>query len=262
MSSIQSIELAASRLWTAQEQKTPCEPIREIIGDTDIQAAYEVQKVNVQRRLDAGAKRIGAKIGLTSPAVQKQLGVDQPDFGIVFNDTQIFDGDSISCGEILQPKAEAEIAFVLNSDLPLGNYTQDDILDATEFVCVAIEIVGSRVLNWNIRITDTVADNASASHFVLGNQQLDPKAVDFVNCQMSLSVNGEIASTGAGSACMGSPVAAVVWLANTMVEMGTPLKKGDIILSGALGPMVAMTAGQYFEANVEGFGKVSFHTID
>jgi 2-keto-4-pentenoate hydratase len=168
----------------------------------------------------------------------------------------------MSAKEILQPKAEAEIAFVLNADLTENNYTEADILAATDYVCAAIEIVGSRVENWNIRITDTVADNASASHFVLGDEKYAPTEVDMVNCKMSLNKNGNIVSEGSGAACMGSPVAAVVWLANIMSSLGTPLQKGDIILSGALGPMCAAEANNCFEATIDGFGKVSFSMID
>ena len=258
MSVDQIVEQAAQQLWNAQERGIPCSPVREIIGATDIETAYAVQRLNVNRRLQSGAKRVGAKIGLTSVAVQAQLGVDQQDFGILFHDTEVENGTSVLAESILQPKAEAEIAFVLNQDLPEGNYTEDQIIQATEYVCAAIEIVGSRVEGWNIRITDTVADNASASHFVLGNQRIHPSQAEFVNCAMTLTQNGQLVSQGSGAACMGSPVKAVAWLANTMVQMGTPLQKGDIVLSGALGPMVAGVAGDVFEACIEGYGSVSF----
>ena len=253
-----NINEAAAQLRNAQQNYLPCSPIRELIGESDIETAYAIQKVNVDFRLQNGATRVGAKIGLTSLAVQKQLGVDQPDFGILFADTQVQNGGEISIKEILQPKAEAEIAFVLKSDLPNSNYTESDILNATEYVCGAIEIVGSRVENWNIRITDTVADNASASHFVLGDEKYNPTDVDMVGCKMSLMKNNEVVSEGSGAACMGSPVAAVVWLANTMSNLGTPLQSGDIILSGALGPMSAAVACDHFVAHIEGFGNVSF----
>lgn len=262
MSQLDKINQAAQILFEAQEKYETCLPIREIIGENDIETAYAIQRVNIEKRIAAGAKRIGAKIGLTSLAVQKQLGVDQPDFGILLSGTQVLNRGEISVKEILQPKAEAEIAFILKNDLLSVNNTERDILEATEYVCAAIEIVGSRVENWNIRITDTVADNASASHFVLGDEKYNPNEVDMVNCKMSLNKNGNIVSEGSGAACMGSPVAAVVWLANTMSALGTPLQKGDIILSGALGPMCAAEANNCFEATIEGFGKVSFSMID
>ncbi len=258
----EKIETAALKLREAQQNYLPCSPIREIIGDTDIETAYAIQKINVEKRIKNGARRVGAKIGLTSLAVQKQLGVDQPDFGILFHDTEVKNGGELSMKEILQPKAEAELAFILKSDLSKGNFTETDIINATDYVCAAIEIVGSRVENWNIRITDTVADNASASHFVLGDLKLDPQEVDMVNCKMSLMKNQEIVSEGSGAACMGSPVSAMVWLANVMCELGTPLQKGDVVLSGALGPMAAAQVGDEFLASIEGFGEVAFKMVD
>lgn len=262
MSQQEKLIEAAQLLFDAEAQHQTCQPIREIIGENDIESAYAIQRINIDKRIANGAKRVGAKIGLTSLAVQKQLGVNQPDFGVLLSGTQVANRGEISAKEILQPKAEAEIAFVLSADLTNNNNTEDDILAATEYVCAAIEIVGSRVENWNIRITDTVADNASASHFVLGDEKYVPTEVDMVNCKMSLNKNGNIVSEGSGAACMGSPVAAVVWLANTMSSLGTPLQKGDIILSGALGPMCAAEANNCFEATIEGFGKVSFSMID
>lgn len=258
----EKIDAAAKQLREAQQNYLPCSPIREIIGETDIETAYAIQQKNVEKRLQEGAIRVGAKIGLTSLAVQKQLGVDQPDFGILFADTQVKNGGSLSVRDILQPKAEAEIAFVLKSDLTGQSFSEADILNATDYVCAAIEIVGSRVENWNIRITDTVADNASASHFVLGDLKLNPLEADMVNCKMTLLKNQEIVSEGSGAACMGSPVVAVVWLAETMSNLGTPLQKGDVVLSGALGPMAAAQVGDEFLASIEGFGDVAFKMID
>ena len=258
----EKIDAAAKQLREAQQNYLPCSPIREIIGETDIETAYAIQQKNVEKRLQEGAIRVGAKIGLTSLAVQKQLGVDQPDFGILFADTQVKNGGSLSVCEILQPKAEAEIAFVLKSDLTGQSFSEADVLNATDYVCAAIEIVGSRVENWNIRITDTVADNASASHFVLGDLKLNPLEADMVNCKMTLLKNQEIVSEGSGAACMGSPVAAVVWLGETMSKLGTPLQKGDVVLSGALGPMAAAQVGDEFLASIEGFGDVAFKMID
>ncbi len=258
----EKIDVAAKQIREAQQNYLPCTPGRNIIGDTDIETAYAIQQMNVAHRIENGAVRVGAKIGLTSLAVQKQLGVDQPDFGIIFNDTQVKNGGELSAREVLQPKAEAEIAFILKSDLIGEEFSEADIINATDYVCAAIEIVGSRVENWDIRITDTVADNASASHFVLGDLKLSPNDVDMVNCKMTLLKNQEIVSEGSGAACMGSPVAAVIWLAKTMSQLGTPLKKGDILLSGALGPMVGAQIGDEFLANIEGLGQVAFKMIE
>jgi 2-keto-4-pentenoate hydratase len=257
MISQEVIEAAAQRLRDAQVQGEPCAPVRELIGDSDITAAYEVQRINNDLRVAKGGRVVGLKIGLTSLAVQKQLGVDQPDFGLLFADTEVENGGGVMASSILQPKAEAEIAFVMKHDLT-GDITLERAQAAIDYAVGAIEIVGSRVLNWDIRITDTVADNASASHFVLGDVRQDVNELDLAAVKMQLKKNGEIVSEGMGAACMGNPLFALVWLAQTFADLGTPLKAGDIVLSGALGPMCAGEAGDTLAASIEGFGTVSF----
>jgi 2-keto-4-pentenoate hydratase len=257
MISQEVIEAAAQQLRDAQVQGEPCAPVRELIGDSDITAAYEVQRINNDLRVAKGGRVVGLKIGLTSLAVQKQLGVDQPDFGLLFADTEVENGGGVMASSILQPKAEAEIAFVMKHDLT-GDITLERAKAAIDYAVGAIEIVGSRVLNWDIRITDTVADNASASHFVLGDIHQDVNELDLAAVKMQLKKNGEVVSEGMGAACMGNPLFALVWLAQTFADLGTPLKAGDIVLSGALGPMCAGEAGDTFAASIEGFGIVSF----
>ena len=251
------IHQAAARLIQARELGLPCAPVRDIIGETDIEAAYTVQRLINDDRLAGGARVVGMKIGLTSLAVQKQLGVGQPDFGLLFADTQVKNGGILLASEVMQPKAEAEIAFVMKQDL-VGDISEDSAIDAIDFALAAIEIVGSRVLNWDIKITDTVADNASASHFVLGDVRRNMGEVNLASVKMQLRKNGELVSEGIGSACLGSPIKALVWLAQTFAALGTPLKAGDIVLSGALGPMCVGEAGDTFVASIEGFGEVSF----
>lgn len=251
------IEATAARLRDAQTQGVPCEPVRTLIGDTDIAAAYQVQQINNALRVAQGGVVVGQKIGLTSLAVQKQLGVDQPDFGLLFADTEVKNGGGVRASEILQPKAEAEIAFVMKHDLT-GEITLESAKAAIDYAVGAIEIVGSRVLNWDIRITDTVADNASASHFVLGDVRQNVNELDLAAVKMHLKKNGEVVSEGMGAACMGNPLFALVWLAQTFADLGTPLKAGDIVLSGALGPMCAGEAGDTFVAEIDGFGAVAF----
>jgi len=257
MISQEVIEAAAQRLRDAQESGVPCAPVREWIGDSDISTAYAVQKINNDFRVANGGSVVGLKIGLTSLAVQKQLGVDQPDFGLLFADREVKNGGGVMASSILQPKAEAEIAFVMKHDLT-GDITLERAKAAIDYAVGAIEIVGSRVLNWDIRITDTVADNASASHFVLGDIRRAVNEIDLVAVKMQLHKNGELVSEGVGAACMGNPLFALVWLAQTFADLGTPLKAGDIVLSGALGPMCAGEAGDTFDASIEGFGTVSF----
>ena len=251
------IEAAAAQLREAQAQGEPCSPVRTLIGDSDVAAAYEVQRINNALRVSQGGVVVGQKIGLTSLAVQKQLGVDQPDFGLLFADTEVKNGGGVRASEILQPKAEAEIAFVMKHDLT-GDITLERAKAAIDYAVGAIEIVGSRVLNWDIRITDTVADNASASHFVLGDVRQDVNELDLAAVKMQLKKNGEVVSEGMGAACMGNPLFALVWLAQTFADLGTPLKAGDIVLSGALGPMCAGEAGDTFVAEIDGFGAVTF----
>lgn len=251
------IENAARLLREAAEFGKPTAPVRSLIGDTDQRAAYEVQQLNIRQQVAAGAVPVGCKIGLTSLAVQKQLGVDQPDYGILLNHMEVANGLELPYAELMQPKAEAEIAFVLERDLPQLNPTTADIISAIAYALVCIEVVGSRVAGWDIRITDTIADNASSSHFVLGHQPKKLSQLDVVNSGMMLIQNGEIVSHGDGTACMGSPINATRWLAQTMAQMNQPLKAGDIILSGALGPMTNLSPGDHLEAQVEGLGKVS-----
>ncbi len=253
----QSIIQAAQLLIQAEKNKMATEPVRRILGTKNIETAYKVQHLISQLRLDQGAQRIGSKIGLTSTAVQQQLGVDQPDYGSLFNDMQVRDGGSLPFAELMQPKAEAEIAFVLSKDLHQEEITEDMVANSIDYAVAAIEIVGSRVRDWDIRITDTIADNASASHFVLGQHRVELSNLDLINAKMSMTKNGEVVSQGEGSACLGSPLIATTWLARTMKSLGQPLKQGDIILSGALGPMCGIEKADRLRAEIEGLGQVS-----
>lgn len=248
---------AAARLRDAAASKTTCAPVRDLIGLTDLESAYAVQQINTQHRITAGARVVGHKIGLTAPVVQKQLGVDQPDFGLLWHDTEILNGGEIAVTKLMQPKAEAEIAFVLGKDLTGKELTSVDALNAIEYALAAIEIVGSRISNWDIKITDTIADNASASHWVIGHKPVQLQRLDLVNCKMSMTNHGKVVSEGLGSACLGSPINALLWLAQKMVAMGEPLKAGDLVLSGALGPMFSISAGDQIRASIEGLGTVS-----
>lgn len=257
MISSEIIRQAANRLMLASERRLPCDPVRDLIGAEDIDSAYAVQQLVNDLRVAAGARVIGMKIGLTSLAVQKQLGVNQPDFGLLFADTQIENGGRLNASAVLQPKAEAEIAFVMKHDLQ-GEITVESAIFAVDYAIAAIEIVGSRVLNWDIRITDTVADNASASHFVLGGVRRSLGEINLETVTMQMHKNGSLVSEGIGAACLGSPLKALVWLAQTFDTLGKPLRAGDIVLSGALGPMCAGEAGDTFIASIQGFGEVSF----
>lgn len=248
----------AEILRTAETTKTPCPPIRKHLNSDAIQAAYKIQKLNIDHKLKNGQREVGKKIGLTSKKVQAQLGVDQPDFGILLNPMQIKNGQALPFSELMQPKVEAEVAFVLKKDLTSAPIEMPDVVTAIDYAVAAIEIVGSRVKNWDITIADTIADNASSSHFVLGEKKADLQDLDLENCKMKLDFNGKTVSEGQGKACLGNPLNAVLWLANKMQELGNPLKAGEVILSGALGPMVEISKGEKIEAEIDGLGKVGF----
>lgn len=258
----QRILAIADQLWQAAQSGQPVAPVRgqieQAATDGDVlAAAYAVQQLISQRRLDAGGRLVGRKIGLTSKAVQKQLGVDSPDFGALFADMAVGDGEEIAWSRLMQPKAEAEIALVLERDLPHERHTVADLISATAYALPAIEVVGSRIANWDIRLADTVADNASAGLFVLGTQPASLARLNLADCGMTMERRGDQVSVGAGAACLGNPLNAAVWLADTLARLGTPLRAGDVLMTGALGPMVAVQRGDVFTAQIEGLGSVS-----
>ncbi|MDG4829117.1 fumarylacetoacetate hydrolase family protein [Solwaraspora sp. WMMD1047] len=251
------IQGAVRALTRAREAREPCPPLRgSLLSSGDIESAYEVQRAQVRDWLAAGHRTVGAKIGLTSPAVQQALGVFQPDFGVLLDSMAVPDGAEVDPARLLQPKVEAEVAFVLGGDLPYERVTSADVIRATDHLLPAIEIVDSRVADWDISIVDTVADNASSGLFVLGTTPRRLRDVDLRLCGMVLEHAGEPVSVGAGAACLGNPLHAVAWLAGTLASAGDPLRAGDVVLSGALGPMVAVTPGAAYEARISGFGSV------
>ena len=229
--------------------------------EISIEDAYHIQQRMIARRIDKGEKVIGKKIGVTSQAVMNLLGVHQPDFGYLLDGMVYNEGESIAMDTLIQPKAEGEIAFLMNKDLMGPGLTAADILAATEGVMACFEIVDSRIQDWKIKIQDTVADNASCGVFVLGDKLVDPKKVDLALCGMVLEKNGEIVVTGAGAATMASPVNAMVWLANTLGRLGIGLNAGDIVLSGALGAMVPVQAGDSLRCTIGGIGGCSVRFV-
>ena len=259
MNDLESINKAAQSLIDAALTKQPCNPVRTLIGNTELQKAYAVQNRVSAKRRQTGAKKIGVKVGLTSEAVQVQLGVDQPDYGVLFDDMQLINGGTLSWKELMQPRVEAEIAFILGQDIEGVSPNRATVLSAIDHCRASLEVVGSRIKDWDIMITDTIADNASASHFVLGDEKIALEQIDLIQCSMELKKNQELVSTGTGEACLGSPLHALHWLAMTMAQLGDPLKKGDIVLSGALGPMTSLAPGDQIEARISGLGSVSMH---
>ena len=261
MTSEGNVQAAARRLWQAAERGEPCAPVRDLITPGDIDAAYRVQMINDQALRAKGARPSGRKIGLTSLAVQKQLGVDQPDFGLIYADREFADGGAVPFASLMQPKVEAEIALVLGADIDVAEPRLADVILATAYVLPAIEIVASRIANWDITLVDTIADNASFGAYVLGSPVRRLDGLDLKACTMQLSVNGSIVSRGAGVACLGSPLSAATWLAGKMVSSGAPLKAGEVIMTGALGPMASVVIGDQIAAEIDGLGTVSFRLV-
>ncbi len=251
-----AVQAAADRLEQSRQSRVACPPVRDLLGIEDVDAAYAVQSELTRRRIAAGARVVGRKIGLTSPTVQRQLGVFRPDFGTLFTGMSFGTGEPIEVGTLLQPRVEAEVAYVLAGDLDAPDASIADVIRATDFVLAAIEVVDSRVAGWDIRITDTVADNASSGAFVLGATPYSLTGLDLAAVGMVLERAGEPVSTGAGSACLGSPTVAVAWLARELARRGDPLRAGDIVLSGALGPMVPVTGPGRFRARLDGLSEV------
>jgi 2-keto-4-pentenoate hydratase len=251
-----SVQQVADKIAEAHRLGKGCAPIRELLPQGALDLAYAAQEINTKAWLVAGRRLVGRKIGLTSLAVQKQLGVDQPDYGMLFDDMAIPDGWEIQRKQLIQPKVEAEVAFVIGRDLDQERLTVVDVLRAVEFALPAIEVVDSRIADWKIGILDTIADNASSGLYVLGNQPRKLKDLDLRAAGMVMESGGEPVSVGAGAACLGHPVSALLWLAKTMARVGRPLQAGDTVLSGALGPMAPVKWGDVFEARIEGLGSV------
>lgn len=252
----EQIATAARSLRDAAASGHYLPPLRETYSTLDAKSAYEIQRINTEHRVASGRRIVGRKIGLTARAVQAQLGVDQPDFGVLFDDMGYGDGEPVPVSVLQQPKIEAEVAFVLGRDLNMPSPSQVDVMGAIDHALPALEIVGSRIADWSIKFVDTVADNASSSAYVLGSTPRRLSDFDLRLCGMVMTRRGEPVSVGAGAACLGNPINAVVWLARTMAALGQPLRAGDLVLSGALGPMVPVAPGDVFETRIHGLGEV------
>jgi 2-keto-4-pentenoate hydratase len=251
-----AIKKAAKRIRDAAAKGRPCKPVREILPKGDIDAAYAVQQINTDLWIRGGRRPVGRKIGLTAKTVQKQLGVDQPDYGILYADMEVVDGDEIDVSRVMQPRAEGEIALVLDDDLTDPQLTLIDLIDAVAYALPAIEVVGSRIAKWDINILDTIADNASSGLYVLGTRPVGLHELDLRHCGMVMENRGDQVSVGAGVACLGNPLNSALWLARKMMAVNMPLMAGDTILTGALGPMAPAKPGDVIEVRISGLGSV------
>ncbi len=250
--SVDQIAGHASRLREAY-QGSPIPSLRDEVAAGDAETAYAIQTANTKFWQAKGRKIVGHKIGLTAKAVQAQLGVDQPDYGVLFDDMEVADAGTLHPSRVIQPKAEAEIALILGKDLNGPDVTPENVIAATDFVVAAIEIVDSRIQDWNITFADTVSDNGSSAFYVLGSDKRPIEGLDLYTCGMALEVNGSTVSVGAGAACLGHPLNAAAWLARAV-----GLKAGQTVLTGALGPMVAISPGDHVVAKIGGVGTASF----
>ncbi|TDF85955.1 fumarylacetoacetate hydrolase family protein [Pseudomonas sp. H9] len=258
------IEALGDELFHALQGRQPLAPLSERHPGIDLDDAYRISLRFLQRREQVGERVIGKKIGVTSRAVQEMLNVHQPDFGFLTDRMQVADGSAVSCTEhrLIQPRAEGEIAFILGEDLSGPGITAEDVLAATRWVLPCFEIVDSRIHDWRIRIQDTVADNASCGVFCLGTERIDPRELDLAAVELRMTLNGQPAGNGLGSAVQGHPCAAVAWLANTLGAFGIPFRKGEVILSGALAPLVPVGPGDEIGMSLSGIGQSSLRFVE
>ena len=251
-------ERHAAELHAARRERRTVAPLTEREPSITLDDAYDISRRMLALRLGEGETLIGKKIGVTSKAVQRMLDVHQPDCGFLTDRMRCEDGGEMPIGsQLIQPRAEGEIAFMLKRDLRGPGVTPDDVIDATECVMPCFEIVDSRIRDWKIRIQDTVADNASSGLFVLGREAKAPRGFDFFSCGMVVEKNGEILSTGAGAAALGSPLVCVAWLADTLSAFGIPLLAGEVILSGSLVPLEPVKPGDRMKVTIGGLGTAS-----
>ena len=259
--SSEAIQQAAEALAQARASRHPIPPVSASHGISGLDAAYAVAEINTRVRLESGRRIVGLKVGLTSRAVQQQLGVDQPDFGILFDDMEFLNGQEVPMARLLQPKVEAEVAFVVGRDIVGASPTYSEFLGCLSHALPAIEIVDSAIADWKISLADTVADNASSGLYVLGDQPVQLGALSLGEIGMQMTKNGQPVSIGSGAACLGHPLRAAYWLARTMAGRGQGLRQGQVILSGALGPMVPVAAGDLVQANLGALGEVSCRMV-
>ncbi|SDU38197.1 fumarylacetoacetate hydrolase family protein [Geopseudomonas guangdongensis] len=257
------IDTLGDELFAALRDRRTLAPLTERHPDITLDDAYRISLRFLAQRERQGEKVIGKKIGVTSKAVQDMLNVHQPDFGFLTDRMQVADGSDVSLIEhrLIQPRAEGEIAFILAEDLVGPGISAEDVLAASAWVVPCFEIVDSRIHEWKIRIQDTVADNASCGVFALGSQRIDPRMLDLAAVRLEMTKNGQPAGSGLGSAVQGHPCAAVAWLANTLGELGIPFRKGEVILSGALAPLVPVSAGDRIHLSLSGLGEASLRFV-
>lgn len=248
-------ELAAE-LAVAERDRVPIDPLVARHADIDVVDAYEIQLINIRQRLAGGARVVGHKVGLSSKAMQQMMGVDEPDYGHLLGEMQVFEDVSVDTSQYLYPRVEVEVGFVLGKDLPGAECTEADVLDATVAYAPAIELIDTRIKEWKIALCDTIADNASSAGWVLGPERVDPKLLDIQKIDATLTRNGAVVAEGRSDAVLGDPTIAVAWLARKVASFGVRLKAGDIVLPGSCTRAIDARPGDAFHAEFAGLGSV------
>ncbi|OBJ07690.1 2-keto-4-pentenoate hydratase [Mycobacterium sp. 1465703.0] len=248
-------ELAAD-LAQAERSGEPIAPLTTAYPDIDVVDAYEIQLINIRQRVAEGARVLGHKVGLSSLAIQQMMGVDEPDYGHLLDEMQLFEDTPVKANRYLYPRVEVEVGFILNADLPGAGCTEDDVLAATEALVPSIELIDTRITDWKIELCDTIADNASSAGFVIGEARVSPRDIDIKGIDATLRCNGEVVAEGRTDAVLGNPVTAVAWLARKVDGFGVRLRKGDLVLPGSCTKAIDAHPGDDFVADFAGLGSV------
>jgi 2-keto-4-pentenoate hydratase len=248
-------ELAAD-LAQAERSRQPIAPLTSAQPEIDVVDAYEIQLINIRQRVAEGARVLGHKVGLSSKAMQQMMGVDEPDYGHLLDEMQVFEDTPVQAGNYLYPRVEVEVGFILSADLPGAGCTEEDVLAATAALVPSIELIDTRITDWKIALCDTIADNASSAGFVLGKARVSPADIDVKTIDAVLTRNGEVIAEGRSDAVLGNPVTAVAWLARKVESFGVRLRKGDLVLPGSCTRAIDARAGDEFVADFAGLGSV------
>ena len=249
-------DVLAADLAQAERSRQPIAPLTVAHPEIDVVDAYEIQLINIRQRVAEGARVVGHKVGLSSLAMQQMMGVDEPDYGHLLNDMQVFEDTPVRADKYLYPRVEVEVGFILAHDLPGAACTEDDVLAATEAFVPSIELIDTRITDWKIALCDTIADNASSAGFVLGAGRVAPTDIDITQIDAVLTRNGEVVAKGRSDAVLGNPMTAVAWLARKVHDFGVRLRAGDIVLPGSCTKAIDARPGDDFVADFEGLGTV------
>jgi 2-keto-4-pentenoate hydratase len=249
-------DVLAADLAQAERSRQPIAPLTAGHPEIDVVDAYEIQLINIRQRVAEGARVVGHKVGLSSLAMQQMMGVDEPDYGHLLDEMQVFEDTPVNADKYLYPRVEVEVGFILAHDLPGANCTEDHVVAATEALVPSIELIDTRITDWKIALCDTIADNASSAGFVLGAGRVAPTDIDITQIEAELTCNGEVVAKGRSDAVLGNPVTAVAWLARKVESFGVRLRAGDIVLPGSCTRAIDARPGDKFVAEFAGLGSV------